>query len=87
MIYVHIYDKNNKKVIWEQLSLMWYTQRQLNLNLLSITTMIMKGWKLHIDENALKLVKESMELRFDIKIKNTKCFLFVMKFQRKKERQ
>ena len=41
-----------------------------------------KGWKLIGDEDSIKLIKEVMEMVFDIKISTTKCAIYCMYLKR-----
>lgn len=54
-------------------------------NLLSITTLLCKGWKLFADGKSMKLYKEDKIVNFDIIVKTPRGMLFAVQIKRKEK--
>ena len=72
-----IYTKSGKEVMGLKLANVNYASN-MQFNLFSLNSMMMKGWKLGGDKTCLSLTKNKIELKFDIKIPTQSGCLFVM---------
>ena len=51
-------------------------------NLFSLTSMTKKGWTMIGNDDGITITKDDVKIKFDIKVKTKRGYLFVMKFVR-----